>query len=82
MNEKNEKQKIKPNTDQNTTIPNHNSLKLSCLNDAYGFLFHFCFLLSFSFSSPDRSLSFSTSILSFFFFLSSSFSSFSLNLGA
>ena len=44
--------KIKPNTDQNTTIPYHNCLKLSCLNGACGFLFLFLPQIGLSVSPP------------------------------
>ena len=71
--------KIKPNINQNTTIPNHNSLKLSYLNGACGFFFFFVFFFLFLFLFlflPQISFSVSQFLRlhSFlFFFLPSSF---------
>ena len=66
--------KIKPIINQNTTIPNHNSLKLSYLNVACGFFFFFVFFFLFLFLFlflPQ--ISFSVSPPPFFPFLLSSF---------
>ena len=60
--------KIKPNTDQNTTIPYHNYLKLSCLNGACGFLFLFLPQIGLSVSPPPF-FAFLLSSFFFFFFL-------------